>query len=385
MGLRSLFLSILLFSSCSSFNRWSSQGDQRQFEIQKLWVRGALKEPNTGFRKINRMTPVVSGSLILSGNALEGLVALDQETGRVRWRLPVINGIEGGAAVIRDRLFVGGSDGKFYSVDTKLGTVLWSFDTNAESLGEPLLDTTLGVLYFVTSANVVHALDAESGKPLWVYSRQEAAQFTIRGASKPALLGDTLYVGFSDGFMAALNSRTGAIRWDVQLNRNKRFKDIDSSPVVDGDRLYISGYDDKLYCLSTTQGQILWTLDRGGYAAVTVDGSRLFYPTSDGAILALDRQSGKIQWTFPVKEGIATSLVPHKGLFVFGESRGSLRFINGADGKEVASFEPGRGVFSRPSIDESGRIYFISNEANIYALEAGWHRAPSFPYLKQNP
>lgn len=380
----SLLLGLAVLSSCSTLDRWASRNaERRDFQVRKVWVRQGPKEDNVGYRKINRMTPVLAGNLILSGNAIDGLVAMDRDSGEVKWRVPVINGIEGGAALIRDRLFVGGSDGKFYAVDARTGEVLWAFATNAESLGEPFLDGSTGILYVLTAANVVHALDAESGRPVWVYSRQDAAQFNIRGGSKPALKGETLYVGFSDGFLAALNARTGAIRWDVQLNRNKRFKDVDSSAVIDGDRLYVAGYDDKLYSLSTETGEILWTLDRGGYAAVTVDGNRVYYPTSDGALLALDRGSGKILWDFKIKQGIATGVVQQKGLLVFGESRGSVRFLEAGDGREVASFEPGRGVFSTPLVEEaSGRVYFISNEANVYALEAGWKRAPAFPYLR---
>lgn len=371
-------------SSCSTLERWASGNvEQRDFQVRKVWVRQAPKSDNEGYRKINRMTPLLAGDLILSGNAMDGLVAMDRDSGEVRWRVPVVNGVEGGATLIRDRLFVGGSDGKFYAINARNGEILWVFHTNAESLGEPFLDGSTGILYVLTAANVVHALDAESGRPVWVYSRQDAAQFTIRGGSKPAMKGETLYVGFSDGFLAALNARTGAIRWDVQLNRNKRFRDVDSSPVIDGDRLYVAGYDDKLYALSTENGEILWTLDRGGYSAVTVDGNRVFYPTSDGALLALDRTSGRILWDFKVKRGIATGVVRQKGLLVFGESRGSLRFLDAVNGREIASFEPGRGVFSTPLAEEtSGRVYFISNEANVYALEAGWRKSPAFPYLR---
>lgn len=370
-----------LLAGCSSFS--GKQIESREYHVRKLWVRNALSQANTGFRKINRMSPVLTGDLLVTGNAIEGLVAYDRDTGRERWRVPFINGVEGGATLIRDRLFVGASDGKFYSLNAQTGEIVWTFVTNAESLGEPLLDGDRGILYFLTSTNVVHALDAATGRPVWVYSRQEAAQFTIRGGSRPSLRGETLYVGFSDGFLAALNSRTGAIRWDVQLNRNKRFRDIDASPVIDGDRLYVAGFDDKLYALSTDNGSILWSLPRGGFASVSLDGNRVLYPTSDGALLALDRDSGRILWSFEIKEGIATSVVSQQGLLIFGESRGSLRFLDASSGKEMASFAPGRGVFSRPLVeDRTGRVYFISNEANVYALEAKWRSRPAFRYLR---
>ncbi len=380
-----LMMAGTLLPGCAnlSLEKWArANREHREFAVRKVWVRSALETPNTGYRKINRMKPIITGSVLLTGNAIDGLVAFDRDSGQELWRLPTVNGIEGGAALVKDRLFFGASDGLFYSVDSRNGHVLWSFPTNAETLSEPFLDTTTGVVYVLTSANVVHALDAESGRPLWVFSRQNASNFSIRGGSRPALKGETLYVGFADGFFTALNTKNGQVRWEVQLNRNKRFKDIDTSAIVDGDRIYVAGYDDRLYCLSAEKGDILWRIDKGGYATPTLAGERIYYPTSGGEVMALDRTSGATIWKYQVSDGIATTLVPYRGLLVFGESLGRLVFLDAASGKATATFEPGHGVFSTPAVDEkNGKVYFISNDANVYAIDASWHQDPGFAYL----
>ena len=51
-----------------------------------------------------------------------------------------------------------------------------------------------------------------------------------------------------------------------------------------------------------------------------------------------------------------------------------------ATGETVGSFEPGRGVFSKPSIFENS-IYFISGEGNIYGLRAQYEFKSSIYYL----
>lgn len=351
--------------------------------MHKLWVRSALETPNPGFRKINRMTPILTGDLLLTGNSIDGVAAWDRETGSLLWRLKAINGVEGGATLIRNRLFFGASDGQFYAVDAKSGHVLWTIPVKAETLSEPLLDPQTGIIYTLTAANTVYAIEADSGKTVWVYSRQDVSNFAIRGGTRPALRGGTLYVGFSDGYLAALSSKNGQVQWDVQLNKNKRFHDIDASPLIDGDRLYIASFDDKIYCLSADHGDILWRVDGGGYGGLTLRGNSLFYPTSEGEVRALDKTNGKIKWTTKVSEGVATTLVPYKGLLAYGESRGFLKFIDTQSGKIVGQFEPGRGVFSAPAVDEkAGRVYFISNESNVYALSAGWTLRNAFPWLE---
>lgn len=358
---------LTVLTACSTFKAKES----RVFEVKRAWVRQTTEKDNLGFRKINRMTPLIVGDLVIQGNAMDGIAAYERENGQLRWRLPIANGVEPSATFIRDRVFVGASDGNFYSLSAKTGEVQWTFNTRAENLAEPLLDE--GVVYFLAGNNVFYALDAATGRQLWLYSRQDTSQFSIRGGSRAALKNGTLYVGFSDGSLVALDSKNGNVQWELQLNRNKRFRDIDASPVIDGDQIYIAGYDDHLYCVSTTKGEVLWRVDGGGYSAVTVMGNKLIYPTTSGEVWALNRTNGEKLWSYKLSTGIATQVRPYKGLLVFGESQGSLKFLDADTGKVLGGVEPGRGILSAPSVDEkANRVYFISGEANLFAIEAGW-------------
>lgn len=358
----------------STMDQWASlNNSKREFEVKTAWVRRATAEDNLGFRKINRMTPLIVGDLIIQGNGVDGLTAYSKETGRLQWRTVISNGVEPSATAIRDRIFVGASDGKFYSLEASTGHIQWSFATKAENLSEPLLDE--GIVYFLAGNNVLYALDAATGQQVWLYSRQDTSQFSIRGGSKPALRNGTLFVGFSDGSMMAFNAKTGSVVWDLQLNRNKRFRDIDASPIIDGDQIFIAGYDDKLYCVSADKGEVLWRIDQGGYSAVTISGDRLYYSTTNGEVLALKKSNGDKIWGYKLNDGIATQVKLLKGILVFGESQGSLRFLDANTGKVLGSMEPGRGILSTPQIDDkNNRVYFISGEANIWAVDAQWVR-----------
>jgi len=377
-------LGILLLglAGCTTVDRtlekWSDKNNsKRQYEVRTAWIRQTTVKDNLGFRKINRMTPLLVGDLVIQGNGLDGLVAYERDTGREKWRLPIANGVEPSATAIRDRLFVGASDGEFYSIEASTGRVQWSFPTKAENLSAPLLEE--GVVYFLAGNNVFYALDAATGRQLWLYSRQDTSQFSIRGGSQAALKNGTLYVGFSDGSLVALNAKSGAVVWELQLNRNKRFRDVDATPVVDENLIYIAGYDDKLYCVAADKGEILWRIDGGGYSAVTMAGDKIFYPTTNGEVWALKKSNGDKLWTYKLKEGIPTQVQLYKGTLVFGESQGKLRFLDPNTGAELGSMEPGRGILSTPQVDEkNSRVYFISGEANLYAIDAGWMKTPYF-------
>jgi outer membrane protein assembly factor BamB len=375
-----LFLSVLMMglAGCSTldstFEKWTAANDaKRTYEVKNAWVRETTMKDNLGFRKINRMTPLLAGDLVIQGNGLDSIAAYDKEYGHLKWRLPISNGVEPTATMIRDRVFFGANDGKFYSISASNGEIQWSFDTKAENLSEPLLDE--GVVYFLAGNNVFYALDAATGKQIWLYSRQDTSQFSIRGGSKPALKDGNLFVGFSDGSVVALNAKNGNVIWEAQLNHSKRFRDVDAGPVIDGDQMYIAGYDDKLYCLSVSKGETLWRIDGGSYSSVTLSGDKLYFPTSMGEVWALNKANGNKIWTYKLKEGIATQVKVYKGAIVFGESQGKLQFLDPNSGKTLGSFEPGRGILSAPQIDEkASRVYFISGEANLYAIDAGWVR-----------
>jgi outer membrane protein assembly factor BamB len=278
-------------------------------------------------------------------------------------------------------VFIGANDGQFYSIDADSGRILWTFPTRIENLSEPLLDN--GILYFLTGNNSVYALEADSGKQLWLYTRQDPSILSVRGGSKPAIRNGTLYIGFSDGYLVALLASNGAVKWEKFLNKNKKFRDIDSNPVLDGDFLYALGFDDALYCLRAATGDLVWKSEKGGYGTPLLLGDRLYFASSNSEFVAVDKLTGKRIWAHKLKEGIATSASIYKGLIVFGESQGSLKFLDSGTGRLVGSFDPGKGILSPPAIDDKKNlVFFISNEANIYALEVGWNWPQGFPYLR---
>jgi len=375
-------LSLVFLSSCSTLESWQSRtGENRVFEARNLWVKRTTAFENLGFRKISRMKPILYKNWVIEANGLDGIAAYNAQTGAEKWRLPILNGAEPSATLINDRIFIGASDGQFYCIHAETGNVLWSFPTRIENLSEPLLHE--GTLYFLTGSNSVYALDAATGKQLWLYTRQDPASLSIRGGSKPAIRNGTIYVGFSDGAVVALLAANGAVKWEKQLSKNKKFRDLDSDPVIDGDFLYLLGYDDQTYCLRAATGDLVWKADLDGYGSILMAADRLLFATSNGQFVALNKETGAKIWSYTLKSGIATSASLYKGTVVFGESQGSLRILESGTGKEMASYNPGKGILSPPSVDEkNGVAYFISNEANLYAIKIGWVRAPAIPYLR---
>ena len=68
--------------------------------------------------------------------------------------------------------------------------------------------------------------------------------------------------------------------------------------------------------------------------------------------------------------------VYYKEMVLFGESSGSLRIVNAQDGKDLHTYNTGKGILVRPVVDaEKGEVFVFSTEARLYALKVSWKRS----------
>ncbi len=375
MQVKFLLLALLL-TGCSMLEKRS-----RELVLRRDWVRQTWQGDYNSYRLAHLMSPILYKDMVIQGNAIDGITAYHRKLGHQIWKYPVKNGIASGAQEYEGKLYVGASDGQFYALDIMTGRLVWSFPTRVENLAQPLVVDK--VVYFLSGNDTLYALDAATGKQKWVYIRSSASDLSIRGGSRPVQFADTIYVGFADGYLVAVHSRDGTVAWERQINTNLRFKDVDSTPVIDGNNIYVSGFDNALYSLTRQSGQTQWRLDGGSSFPVTVDGSMIYYSTSEGKVRAVKKDTGTVAWETAIKSGIATQPIRYKDYLVFGETDGALRVANPSDGKSVVDFFPRLGVNTTPLADpENNRIYFMSNQGNLYSLLLQWERIDSFTKLR---
>jgi outer membrane protein assembly factor BamB len=341
--------------------------EQKPLYVHKEWVSNTVDGEDHTFRKTHRMKSLLFDDRVIQGNAIDGIAAYRRDDGNQIWRIPISGGVEGGVDQVKDRLFFGGNNGVFYSVSVITGEIFWTFSAKTEVLSAPTLFE--GNVYFLAGNNILYSLDASDGKEQWIYSRVDSQNISVRGASRPLIQNGVLYMGFSDGYMVALDAKTGTVKWEQWLNKNKRFKDLDGAPVIDGEEIYITGFDSALYCLKKTSGQLLWKSEPGGFGEVLIADEAIVYSTSTGQVLALNKKDGTKIWSYSLNDGIATTPVFYQNKIVVSESQGQILFLNMKTGVLDASFDPGRGSFAPVAVDEKkNELYFISREAHLYKL-----------------
>lgn len=361
-----LILLIAIGLSTASCSYLQKHLPPKVLKLEKRWVRSTLKNDYYGARVLHRFEPIQYEDLIIQGNAVDGIVAYTQDKGKKIWQLPIKNGVEAGGVINAGKLYFAAGDGFVYCVKAVNGEILWKFPIKSEGIGQPTVAD--GKVFVVSGSNIAYAINADTGKLIWPYKRPDTSNLSIRGASQPLVEDGVAYIGFNDGYVVALRASTGKEIWQKRLTDNRRFKDVDAHPVIYKGNLYITSFDGALYKLNAKTGETIWKAKEGGFSAATVDDDTVYYASSSGGVLAVENATGKAKWRVPVKDGYATQPKLHMGFLIFGESSGRLKVLDAQSGKLVSSFHPGRGVTSSPLVLKDGKIYFISKEANIFAM-----------------
>jgi polyvinyl alcohol dehydrogenase (cytochrome) len=237
-----------------------------------------------------------------------GLSAADIPKLVVKWAFSLgeVTTARGQPIVVGNRLFVGTSNGKLYSLDAHTGCINWIFDADSSIrsgvvLGSPT-STAPPLLFFGDASATAYAVDAITGKLAWKTSLKDHLAAIITGA--PNFYDGTVYFGLSSieevlggqpkyecctfrGSVVALNSATGATLWKTYTIPDEPKP---TSKAANG--LQHRG----------PSGAGVWstpTIDTKRNAIYVATGDNYSDPatqTSD-AILALDRLSGKLLWS----------------------------------------------------------------------------------------
>lgn len=120
-------------------------------------------------------------------------------------------------------------------------TLKWVFQSRSLDKHEVTPLVVDGVMYTIQSPNDVIALDAATGKQLWLYAHKPA-----EGTRNPccgnltrgvAILGDKLFLASLDARMIALDAKTGKELWNVQVADYKQQYAMTVAPLVVKDKV----------------------------------------------------------------------------------------------------------------------------------------------------
>jgi outer membrane protein assembly factor BamB len=287
--------------------------------------------------------PVVWGETVLLANYRLGGVAVDRETGGIRWRVSDAGGspaVFGGVAY-----FPSGT-----AVNVTTGETVWEqyFAVNREYDGVAVSD---GTVYY--SGGPLAAVDAINGSVIWKrdhvnYTSESggtASKIDLYAIAPPAVADDTVFTG--DRYLSAIDARTGSTRWIRDLGANTT---LEASPAVANGTVYVSTKNDSdstggwLYALDVATGTIEWRAeypDWGQSPPVVADGvvyvasddcerscAEFEYTYPEGHVWAFDAETGRMLWDRTTDDSIRTAPAAWNGRLYVGAGENLVAFTD---------------------------------------------------------
>lgn len=283
------------------------------------------------------------------------------------------------------------------------------------------------VLLVIFSFLIIFTFSCKKNQPvelLWKYMGQSPSYST------PLILDDLLIFGNEDGYLTALNKKTGEPRWSYNVGMNiisaPRYamgkilfgsinynfyavdsmgkeswkfitrRAIKSDPVVKGDMVYFTSYDGHIYALKMANKALVWKFpeshnekvaslkaegkDLAGlqedlkvgefsYSSPFIDGDILYVGNLDNHLYAVNIKDGTMVFRFKTEDAVTSSPVVENGIVYFGSNDKHFYAIDAREGKKVFYRVETQGwINSSPRI-EGDKIYFGSNDKNLYVID----------------
>lgn len=310
--------------------------------------------------------PVVVGDLLFSADLSGKVTAFHRIHGYPLWTAQLPGPVDGSLAYGRSKLFVGDLRGNLTALNARDGSISWKFKITSEWLSPALVHRDRIIIQ--AANDEVYALSETKGTEIWHYSRRGDEKMTVRGNASPAIWGDKVFLGFSDGYLAAVDVNNGLELWTKRLRSRDRFYDVDTTPVVDAEGVIAASFDGKAYSLDTHSGAIQWVFPTGAYSAPAVSDDRVFLAGLDGHVYALEKGTSKLIWKSEQFQGVGLGPVISDNFLVMSSSEGTMLVLDPKTGQTILKDTQGAGTLAPPASAEDGWFYILSNYNNLSAF-----------------
>jgi outer membrane protein assembly factor BamB len=363
---------------------WSQPGGDPSNNLGHLALGGSLHkvwsvDAGTGSSSSGRLSavPLVADGKVFTLDAAGDISAFSASGGSKMWTTSVTpknengrEGFGGGLALDGGKLFATTGYGTVVALNPSSGAIEWT-----KSIGEPIRNSPTaagGRVYFVSTENTLHALNASDGDEAWK-ERGLPQVATLLSNASPAVAGGTVVAPFPAGDIVAFQAGSGKREWNDSLTRTSETTAAGilgdpSRPVIDRGVVFAVSHGGRMIATSASTGARVWTRNLASTQMPWVAGDAVFVVDVAGRLLALGRNDGQVRWVTdlphsarwsgPVVAGGRVWVVSGDGLLVGVDAR------TGQLGPQV---DLGTDVFVTPVV-AGGRMYILSDDAELIAL-----------------
>ena len=256
------------------------------------------------------------------------------------------------------------------------GSVAVDFSSSPAVVGNRLyIGASQGSIFSIGGAT--YCLNADTGEVLWRHDSE------IPIFSSPAVAGGRVYIG--EGFhqdsgchLTCLDAKSGELIW-----RFKTTSHVESTPFISEGKLYFTAGGDGVYCIDALEGQEIWHYpDVHADIAPVVHAGKVYFGTGYGdyRVYAVAAQTGEEIWTKQMAYPVWGSPSVHENLVFFGTGtgnfsesaplpRGKAVALHAETGEIVWEYEAKDAVHTAIA-NRDGKVTFGSRDGHVYTLAA---------------
>lgn len=265
-----------------------------------------------------RGTPAADAASVYALSRTGELLAIDCDTGVVRWRQRTSppGSTTAGSSVRRwGRLVIAG-DEDVVAVEADTGTPAWRFTPpDGYGVGHYLGGVSEGVVFTGSASGRLYAIDAVSGQQRWSAAPASPDLTTVfEPVAQDGLVvaGYTTFTAPVTGGVVAYDAADGRQRWRRPLQArdgSAHTHGWGNGLVLAGDRVIATGRDGTLWALSAFDGSPMWLLEppadacsagthRPDIRPLTRSGHLVVAGSSTGCVTSYDLHARTVGWRY---------------------------------------------------------------------------------------
>lgn len=367
-----LFFLLILLSSCGSFKITAPEKSHQKEFFHTKWVKNIDPVYDSGNRPITTASPFIKDEFLFTGDNDGNVMAILLKDGQEIWKEKQEGSYTGQPLFVHPNIIMANEEGRIFARHYLNGELAYKVDLGGEARNQPTYHE--GKLFFNLSNFKVMALDAATGKILWIYKRTISAKQTMQKIAKPFIYKNKLYIGFADGHLACLSVEEGTLLWEQRINQSSKFMDVQMQPVLWNDLIWVSTLSGPLKVINPQSGGIVYQFPLSSIVSPIIWNNQLIMALVDGDIVKISAD-GEILLRKSFKHNSHDSLISAMTLWkeqlVFANAHGMLFAINPGNFEIIQKLSLGTdisAVFGNFGQNES-YLSLISARNRLYIFE----------------
>jgi outer membrane protein assembly factor BamB len=312
---------------------------------------------------------VVNSALLIGSFNEHWVGGLSIATGKPQWWFDGKVSMTAPPGSFGSSVMLGFRDGRVVKLDALTGKRQWVANLDSFTERPFLLSGT--TLFVVTAAQVLHAIDFQTGKVHWLFDGGFPDGLTVAGGARPIIHDGKILFGVASGEIVAVDAETGKLAWRYNPAYNdQKFHSVVGEITVRNNRLLMTRYDGLVAAidLASSVRATAWQEMMPGLSTSTFRNGRYYIGGIGGEVVAIDPDNGGRQVWRTVTGASVVSIVAGETTLYVGGSEGRVTALDASSGEILWHDKLGTAIFGPPALFESS-IFYSTGLKSIYAYK----------------